>query len=281
MLIAVVGGTGVLGSQVIPRLVERGHQVRAIVRRQERARHLQRTGVEAALGDIFQPESLRNGMAGCEAALHLATAVPRPGQPLDWTLNDRIRREGTRNLIAACESNGIQKYIQQSIALLYGDCGRRIVDESEDLKPALVTQSAFDMESLVRSSGLDWCILRGGLFYGPRTGREEDWRSAASNGTFVIPEEGEALLSLVRAIDMARAVILAVERMSAQMIFNVVDDVPMSFGTLFSYIAAQLDAPEPKTGGEAFLPSLGCSNARIKEELGWQPMYPSYLSGLA
>jgi nucleoside-diphosphate-sugar epimerase len=137
------------------------------------------------------------------------------------------------------------------------------------------------METFVKSSSLDWCILRGGLFYGHKTGRGDDWRSGALRGTLIIPEEGKALISLVHVVDMARAVVMAVEGAPARSIYNVVDDLPVSFGELFRYLAAQVDATEPQTGGEAFLPSLGCSNARIKEDLGWRPMLASYRSGLA
>src|SRR5579885_2934342 len=101
MRILVVGATGVLGRNVLPRLLERGHRVRAVARRVEQVEMLQRLGVEARLGDILDASSLLSAAKGCDAALHLATAIPRPGQPGDWSLNDRIRREGTRNLLAA------------------------------------------------------------------------------------------------------------------------------------------------------------------------------------
>lgn len=142
MKIAVIGATGVLGRQVTPRLVERGHSVRAIVLKPGEAERLRRTGIEAVLGDILEPDTLTTGTAGCEAALHLATSVPRPGQAQDWRLNDRIR-------------------------------------------------------------------------------------------------------------------------------------------TLFRYVAAQVNGPEPQPSGEVFLPSLGCSNTRIKDELGWEPVFATYRAGLA
>ena len=95
MHILVVGATGVLGKNVVPRLVERGHTVRAIVRRHEQARFLQQVGAEPTLGDIFDPDSLHAAARGCDAALHLATAIPKSGNQ-DWSLNDRIRHNWTR-----------------------------------------------------------------------------------------------------------------------------------------------------------------------------------------
>src|ERR1051325_3854981 len=128
MKILVVGATGILGRHTVPRLVERGHTVRAVVRRPEQAQLLKEEGAEPIAGDIFDRNSLQEAAQGCEVALHLATAIPKAGEQ-DWSLNDRIRREGTSNLIAVATQNGVKRYIQQSITLLYGDNGQIIVDE--------------------------------------------------------------------------------------------------------------------------------------------------------
>lgn len=280
MKILVVGATGVLGRNVVPRLVERGHAVRAIVRRPEQARFLEHVGSEPMIGDIFDRDSLNRAAHGCEAALHLATAIPKSGSQ-DWSLNDRIRREGTRNFIAAASHGGVKRYIQQSITLLYGDKGQAIVDESAPLQLTPVSQSAADMEDLVRASTLDWCILRGGLFYGAGTGREDEWRQAARQNRLALPGDGRDLISLVHVVDMARAVVAATEHTRSGSVYNIVDDEPVSYKRLFTYIAAQLDLAAPQAGGPKYLPSLGCSNARVKQELSWQPSYPGYRSGLA
>lgn len=128
----IVGATGILGRNVIPRLLERGHEVRALVRGQEQAQFLRQMGVETVIGDIFDRASLDAASRRCDAVLHLATAIPKDGNQ-DWSLNDRVRREGTRNLLDAILKNGVRRYIQQSIALVYGDKGQQIVDESAPL----------------------------------------------------------------------------------------------------------------------------------------------------
>jgi 2-alkyl-3-oxoalkanoate reductase len=90
MLIGVIGATGVLGRQVIPQLVENGHQVRAIVREPEAAERLRCTGVEPVIGDILAGDDLIPALASCDAALHLAArffclplgAVIRKSKPI-------------------------------------------------------------------------------------------------------------------------------------------------------------------------------------------------------
>jgi len=74
MKVLVIGSTGVLGRNVVPRLVESGHEVRALVRRQEQAAIYQRMGIETTLGDILEPDRLLMAAKGCDAVLHLATA---------------------------------------------------------------------------------------------------------------------------------------------------------------------------------------------------------------
>ena len=283
MRVLVVGATGVLGRQVLPRLLERGHTVRAVVRRAEQAAVLARLGIESVPGDILDAASLGLATTGCDAVLHLATAIPRPGGAQDWRLNDLIRREGTRLLLAAATGAGVRRHVQQSITFLYGDQGARIADESTPLQPAPLIQSAADMEALVQAApaSLEWCILRGGSFYGPGTGREEAWRQAAREGSLRLPGDGTGLLSLIHVVDMARAVVLAAEAAPVRAIYNVVDDEPVTYRQLYGHVAAQVEGPEPTLGGETILPSLGCANARLKAALGWSPAYPTYRSGLA
>ena len=102
----------------MPRLVENGHGVRALVRRQQQAETYQRMGIETTLGDILKPESLMIAAKGCDAALHLATAFAK----MDWNMTDRIRREGARNLLKACIKNHVTKYIQQSTFPSFRSC---------------------------------------------------------------------------------------------------------------------------------------------------------------
>ncbi|HEU5347460.1 MAG TPA: NAD(P)-dependent oxidoreductase [Ktedonobacterales bacterium] len=280
MRVFVVGATGVLGRQVLPRLVERGHSLAAVARHATDVTRLQRLGIDAYTGDILDAESLREPLRGCDVALHLATAIPAPGPHRDWSRNDRIRREGTRNLLTAAQEQGVRRYVQQSITFLYGDGGDQLVTEELPLMPNERIVSALEMEQSVRASSLEWAILRGGAFYGPGTGSEDAWRRDAEQGTLVAPGDGTALFSLIRVEYMARAVVLAAEAAPAGAIYNVVDDAPVRYGDLYRYVAAQMLAPEPSTGGPE-VASLGCSNAAIRRALGWEPAWLSYRSGLA
>ena len=279
MRVLVIGATGVLGRNVLPRLLERGHEVRAVVRRPEQAQRLTRLGVEAFLGDILEAGSLDAPLAGCDAALHLATAIPKSQRLEDWARNDQIRRDGTRNLLAAASKAGVKRYVQQSITFLYGDQGQRLADESTPLQPAPRIQSAADMEEMVRASALEWCILRGGALYGPHTGAEQGWREGIQGGSLRLPGRGTGWVSLIHEADLARAVALAAEVAPAGSIFNVVDDQPVTYKDLYGHVAALLHADTPRAGGPD-VRSLACSNARLRSQMGWAASFPTYRSGI-
>jgi 2-alkyl-3-oxoalkanoate reductase len=281
MRVAIVGATGVLGKQVVPRLIERGHAVRAIVRHESQVARLRRLGVDAVPGDILDPGSLSRGLVGCDAALHLATAIPRVGTPNpDWSLNDRIRRQGTRNLVGACRELGVERYIQQSIAHLVADGSSNVLDETSPIRTTPTSASAAEMEELVRNSGLRWTILRGGAFYGPHTGRDEMWRNDARSGRLRLPGDGRGYISLSHVADVADAVVLATEIAPNCSVLAIVDDQPVTYAELFAYLAHLEGGPDPQPGGAPTpWPSCRVSNARAKTVLGWQPRLRTYRSG--
>ncbi|MGO8669977.1 MAG: NAD-dependent epimerase/dehydratase family protein [Capsulimonadaceae bacterium] len=280
MRIFVIGATGVLGRAVIPRLLEHGHHVRAVCRTVGQALRLRRLDVEAFEGDILNAESLDGPLGDCEAVLQLATAIPKGGRIKDWSANDRIRREGTANLVEAAVRAGATRFVQPSTIYLYGDCGERAVDESApiDLHPRTV--SAAEMEAIVHRSPLDWCILRAGTMYGPHTGREQHWEEEMVTGVLRMPGNGSGYLSLIHETDLARAIVVAAESAASRTIYNVVDNQPVTYRKLYGYLATLWGFDEPPQGGAA-APSVACSNARFKAELDWRPAFCTFRSGMA
>lgn len=279
MRVAVVGASGVLGRYLVPRLLERGHTVVAVARDPSRLHFPASPGLLRIRADILERETLGDAVAGCDAAVHIATCVPRPGAPAQWDVNDRIRREGTANLIAACKARGVSRYVQQGIAMIVPSPDGAWVDEDAPIEAGGL-QSAVDMEALVRSSGLDWRIVRGGLFYGAGTGAEEGWRRLAQRGELLIPGDGSDYLSFVHVADYAMAMVLAVEAAEGHFAVNAVDDEPVTCGQFLRDVAQAAGGLPPALGGPERLESFRASNARIKARLGWQPFFTSYRSGV-
>lgn len=285
--IAILGANGVYARHLIPRLVAAGHSVRAVVRRPEAAGVAHACGAEIRTGDIFDPAAMATAFAGCTMAINLATTLPGPSGRGDFEANDRLRVEGAPNLVAACRAAGVKRLIQQSISFVNASGNDRWSDEDHIYQPpsdsiaGRAILAALAMEETIRASGLDWVILRGGLFYGPGTGFDDGWFSRAAAGKLRIPGDGSDYVSLVHIADMAAATVTAVHRWPSRQALIVCDDEPAPWRDVFGFIAASVGQPMPETGGPAGFPSFRLRNTRAKAALGWQPFFATWRQGFS
>lgn len=285
--VAVLGATGVYGRHLVPRLTAAGHRVRALVRKPENAAVAAACGAQVVRADIFDEASLRDGLRNCDIAINLATSLPSPtSQGGDYASNDVLRREGTAIWTRACRDAAVPRIVQQSIAMTHGGGGAAWADENtfhpvdESTLAGAAIAAVRDMESIVERSGLDWLILRGGLFYGPGTGFDDDWFARARAGKLRLPNDGEDYVSLVHIADMAQATVSALARWPSRQALIVADDSPACWRDVFSYVCSICGSSPPPPGGRSLLPSFRVSNARAREVLSWAPVYPDYRAGL-
>lgn len=284
--IAILGATGVYARHLIPRLAGAGHGVRALVRRPEAAGIARACGAEIRVADIFETTSLRAALAGCDIGINLATSLPGPSGRGDFAANDRLRAQGTPLWIEACRQAGVARVLQQSIGMVNAAGGDAWGDEdtvyraSEEGIASNAIAAALAMERSVTASPLDWIVLRGGLFYGPGTGFDDDWWARAAAGKLRVPGNGEDFVSLVHIADMARATADAIERWPSRQTLIVCDDEPARWRDVFAFIAAAAGQAQLKTGGVAGFPSFRLRNTRVRETLGWKPAYGSHRAGL-
>jgi nucleoside-diphosphate-sugar epimerase len=283
--IAVLGANGVYARWLIPRLSLEGYRVRALVRRPEAASVAVACGADVRVADIFDEASLRAGLEGVDAGINLATTLPGPSGRGDFDANDRLRREGTPIWVKACEGAGVKRVIQQSIAMVNA-AGDALANEDtefirgEETAASRAIDAALAMENAVRESDLDWIILRGGLFYGPGTGFDDEWFSRAQAGKLRLPGDGSDYVSLLHIADMAGATLAALARWPSRQALIVADDEPTPWCEVFGYIAKLAGAPPPAAGGRQGFPSFRVSNRRAREVLSWAPFYTNYRVGL-
>ncbi len=299
MKIFVAGATGVLGKRVVPKLISLGHDVVGLSRTRENEEWLAAHGAESRRGNLFDREGLFAVSADCDAVIHLATAIPTKTRTMldDWVLNDRLRTEGTTNLIAAALRNSVKLYLQGSVTFIYGRRHGEWVDEScppaADLPPMI--KSSVEMERQVLNSiahhGLPAIILRFGNVYGPDSEYTMSMYDLISRGKYPLIERGRVYWNLVTADDAAAAVIAAVRHGSKNIgkVFNICDDEPVMYRDLVEFVARSLGAPAPMSipsflakpaigwhTVEYLLHSVRCMNRRAKEELGWNLLFPTY-----
>jgi nucleoside-diphosphate-sugar epimerase len=285
--IAVLGANGVYARHLIPRLIAAGHHVRALVRRPEAAGLARSCGAEIRVADIFDRNTLVAALEGCALGINLATSLPGPSGRGDFEANDRLRRDGTPIWVEACREARVPRVIQQSIAMVNGVEGDAWSDEdtvgssATNEGAARAIEAALTMERVVRSSGLDCLILRGGLFYGPGTGFDDDWFARAQSGKLRLPGEGDTFVSLIHIADMAEATVAAIERWPRRDTLIIADDAPARWREIFSYVAHVAGAAEPPSGGRLGFPNFRVRNTRAREALAWEPFYADFRAGLA
>jgi nucleoside-diphosphate-sugar epimerase len=301
MRVLIAGATGVIGRRVVSRLLSGNHAVVGLARSEENERLLRACGAEPRRGDLFRLDDVRAAAAGCDAVLHLATAIPTRARSTraDWALNDRIQREGTRNLVDAAARGGARLYIQQSVLFVYGDRKGEQVDEASPIASRLapILESAKDMEEIVHGAsgnGLATVILRFGTFYSYDAAHTRMAFDMARKNRSVVVGRGTNYTNLIHLDDAADAVVLALENEGTLEgdVVNVCDDEPATARAVTEFITEELKGRSPRNlpvflaklllGPHligAVTASVRCSNRKAKERLGFRPTYPTYREG--
>jgi nucleoside-diphosphate-sugar epimerase len=306
MRVFLAGASGVIGRRLVPQLVAAGHTVVGMTRRPERAEELRAAGAEPAVCDVFDAEALRRTVVASqpEVVVHELTDLPANLDPRRakeaYARNDRIRREGTSNLVAAAVAGGARRMVAQSIAFVYRPEGDAIKTEDApmwDDAPEPFTDSIAavrQLEDMVTGAdGIEGLVLRYGFFYGPGTGYASDGSMAAMvrKRRFPVLGKGAGVFSYIHIDDAAAATVAAVER-GAPGIYNVVDDDPAAVRDWLPAYAEAVDAKPPRrmpawvgrlVAGKftaAMATDLrGASNEKAKRELDWQPRHSSWRQG--
>ena len=152
MKIAITGGTGFVGRHLARALVKDGHEVvliaRGLDKRDENLRQL--AGVKSAMIGLDDEAKLVEAFAGCDAVAHCAGINREIGKQT----YQRVHVEGTRHVANAAERAGVKKVALLSFLRARPDCGSGY------------HESKWAAEEIVRTSGLDYTVLKCGVIYG-------------------------------------------------------------------------------------------------------------------
>ena len=305
MRVFVAGASGAIGRPLVPRLVTAGHEVTGTTRSEARAEAIRAAGATPVVVDALDADALRSAVeqAAPEAIVHQLTALPHRFNPRKSDLYDptnRVRREGTRNLLAAAAAAGARRFVCQSIAFAY-EPGPTPEVKDEEAALSLRAPPPFGegvrvidgMErSVVEAEALDGVVLRYGWFYGPGTyyGEGGSMQTDVRKRRLPVVGSGDGLFSFIHVDDAADATVTAVER-GAPGIYNVVDDDPAALRDWLPAYAEAIGAPPPRrvpvwlarlvAGKVAAAVNVqpGASNAKAKRELGWEPRWSSWRQG--
>jgi nucleoside-diphosphate-sugar epimerase len=299
--VVVAGATGVIGRPLVAALLDAGHEVIGVTRRPDGAGE---RWSGAIVADVLDRDALLAAATGvrADAVIHELTAIR--GLPLrhrDLDATNRLRIEGTSNLLGLAAAVGATRMVTQSFLGGYGLVPRGpepIVEGAPfgvpgRATPALrpITEALKAAERLTRAMpGVEGVNLRYGLFYGP------EWLGAMAamlrRRSLPVPRSGGGLHSYVHVPDAAAATVAALERGRPDQAYNVCDDRPVAWNDFFDAAARALGAPRPLRvptwvfratpyARDLLRSSIPMSNAKARRELGWAPAAPTIEEGLA
>jgi nucleoside-diphosphate-sugar epimerase len=308
MRVFVAGATGAMGKQLVPRLMEAGHQVIGMTRSESKQAALWDLGAEPVVADALDPDQVAEVVARTqpEVIVHQLTAISGFDTrhfDREFALTNRLRTEGTDHLLSAGRAVGVRRFIAQSYAAWpYARTGGPVKSEEDPLDPTPPREMRESLAAIRHLEeavvGADWTegiVLRYGAFYGPGTSMSPGGESfeIVRKRKFPVVGDGRGIWSFVHIADAAEATVAAVER-GAPGIYNVVDDEPAPVAEWLPALAQQLGAPKPwrvpkfvgrplagEAGAVMMTEIRGASNAKAKRELGWAPSHVSWREGFA
>ena len=149
----VAGATGETGRRIVSQLIDRGIEVRALVRDVEKARSIVPAGVEIIAGDVLRVDTLQDALAGCTVVFCATGARPS----LDPTGPYLVDFEGTKNLVNASKAAGVEQFV-----LVTSLCVSKLLHPLNLFWGILVWKKW--AEEYLQRSGLTYTIVRpGGL----------------------------------------------------------------------------------------------------------------------
>jgi nucleoside-diphosphate-sugar epimerase len=280
-MVKLIFGCGYLGQRVADRWLRAGDTVYALTRSAARAQSLQAAGLRPLVGEILQPETLRD-LPAAETVL-FAVGYERGAR---GSMRE-VYVDGLRHVLQALPP-GTGRLIYVSSTGVYGQEDGSWVDEGSPCVPARAGGAAcWEAERLLLASS--WAeqavVLRMSGMYGP--GRIPRRRELEAGRPLAAPSAG--FLNLVHVADAARAVLAVEQDAPLPQVYCVSDGQPVVRGEYYRYLAELLGAPapiftEPPTDSPAALragASKRVSSERFRQRFAFRFEYPTYREGLA
>jgi nucleoside-diphosphate-sugar epimerase len=301
MRVFVAGASGAIGTRLVPQLIARGHEVIGTSRTPARAERVAGLGAKPIALDLLDLRAVRRAVLETEpdAIIHQATALADMDDfkhfDRSFAQTNRLRIEGTDNLLAAAREGGVRRFVAQSYASArYAREGGPVKTEDDPLDPRPVDamrETLAAMEYLDRVvTGAGGIALRYGGFYGAA---DDKMIEAIRKRMFPVVGDGGGVTSFIHLDDAAAATVLALEQ-DGPAIYNIVDDEPAPVREWLPEVAKIVGAKPPRHfprwlarlfAGDALVmmgtESRGASNAKAKRELGWTLRYPSWRQGIS
>ena len=293
MKVFVAGASGTIGIPLVRALVDAGHHVVALTRSPGKRSALEALGASAVVADALDRDALVATVSAAQPThvIHQLTALPKEGprRPSDIEPTNRLRVEGTANLLHATIGVRARRFIVGSFAPLAGMGSA----STQGAAAAAVRSMERQVIQAAREGLIEGVVLRYGMFYGPGVPSTAALVDMVRRRRLPVVRGDAGQLPLIHIADAVNATVLALERATAGATYDIVDDYPASMTEIVTTLAKYAGSSAPFRV-PAWLPRLVApylarmtamrmplSNAKAKAELGWQPKYPTIQQGLA
>jgi nucleoside-diphosphate-sugar epimerase len=298
MRVLLIGGTGLVGSYLIPGLIEKGHEVYALTRNAGKIANLGKSGAYGILGDIRTPLFFTKLLPEKpDVIVLLAMPGIKPGKRIDKARKDELRAE-TNNFFR--KSIYLATLYNCPVILpggtSYNTENNEIADEKWPIIRKGLTEIGSDTDEMVndaiRTGNPEVIQLIYGKIYGNGGLFRFMYNMAEKRGIKVIGK-GENYIPNLYAGDAASAIIKTLEKLPVGEKFIIADDTPVTQKDFSFFLAELMKKKRPGhippflfrmiTGKDFYeVIRMNCkvSNAKAKKMLDWQPKYPSYKEGL-
>lgn len=275
-------------------LVNAGHDVVALTRSPGKQEMLRTLGAVPAVADALDPVALSTALRAARPThvIHQLTALPRRGvrRARELELTNRLRIDGTRNLLDAAMSAGARRFIGGSFALL-----KRMPDTPAVMQDAVAAAESMETQIIeaTRSGKIDGIVLRYGAFYGADNPMTQHMLAMIRRRLVPVVRNDGSLLPCIHLDDAVSATVAALDHGLPGEAYDIVDDQPLSMSDVVRLTAECAGAPAP-FAVPGWLPRLlspymaavtllrlPLSNAAARHALHWRPAYPTLRDGLA
>lgn len=297
MRVFVIGGTGFLGSRLIPKLRRQGYEVTILTRSREKASSLESLSIRVVVGDLLQPESFVANLSHQDIVISVAMPDIRPGRISSKRFKMLRGQTTTYFSISITIAQKFHCPLILTLGTSFRTRGDQVADENWPIERFGMTKIGEFVDPLIlevnRRGSLPLIQMLPGEIYGSGGLFRNFMYEWMKNGKYRVIGSGKNYIPRIHVEDCAEAYVRVLEKMPIGERFIIADDGPCTQREFADLMADCMNVPRPKSIPSFMLRivmgrfidetvTMNCrvNNAKAKRDLDWKLKYPTYREGL-
>ena len=297
MKVFIIGGTGFLGSHLVPKLVEQGHEVTVLTRNKNHKKIIHQQGAKSLVGDIGDINSFMSHLSPQDLIILLAMPGVHPGRKIRkkaFRYLKKVTKVFYNNALHLGWKFNCPVILTQEASYITGN--NEVADERWPLRRLGLARSKEDIDNVIangQNAGIQTIQMLPAQIYGNGGVFKNIMVQWVQQGKFHIIGNGNNYIPRIHVEDLADAYVKAAEKLPVGDKFIIADDQACTVKEFMNELADLLGAKRPRTipvfmvqmrmkkiKYEQALMNCRVSNRHAKETLGWTPRFPGYKEGL-